>query len=597
MDPNTVLDKKIRMSTGKRRKALVFAGLFIFIAAAAAFGFYYFRAQKDVKGAIRQQTAAVQRGSLSIAVKGSGSVVASSRYDLTSNVNGIIRKVNVKDGDSLKAGDLIMELDDEAAIIEVKKLENSIAQARLQQEDNAKDLENGTVLAPISGEVTELLVKEGDNIGSNAALLTIVDKSKLRLLVPFSNTYRKLLQKGQAVSVNAFDTAKEELHNVQGTVSSISEPKYTGENGVETYNVEILINNAGLLTEGMVANAEIVASGNRLRSSESGTLAYYDSITVKSGTGGTVRSIKVTIGQFIGKGTVVAEIDNDELQLVRETNALQIEDLQNQLSSALKQLAYYKIYAPIDGTLFMEDLKPGVTVKAGDLVCSVANYSSMEFDVPVDELDIAKLAVGQTANVTVDALPETNAKPIKGTVSKIAIEGTSSNGVTTYPVTILISETEKLKGGMNANAEILIDSKENTLYVPIQGVQKRGQRNFVWVKKESGNTQDQQTGSKTGENSSSGGNGSGTGENRQNRRNMAAAGTMNPELQKYYENAEMRPVETGIHNEDHFEIISGLKEGDIILLPPVSGSQNATQRMPAGGMAVPMGGGGTFRRN
>ena len=81
----------------------------------------------------------------------------------------------------------------------------------------------------------------------------------------------------------------------------------------------------------------------------------------------------------------------------------------------------------------------------------------MEFDVLVDELDIAKVKVGQKVNVTVDALQQTSTIPLKGVVKVIAVKGTSTNGVTTYPITVSIngagnnfSNFMRIRNGKNA---------------------------------------------------------------------------------------------------------------------------------------------------
>jgi HlyD family secretion protein len=99
------------------------------------------------------------------------------------------------------------------------------------------------------------------------------------------------------------------------------------------------------------------------------------------------------------------------------------------LESQIKQQEEYSIRTLFDGTIIQQDLKVGDVVKANDVLATVSNPQAMEFDITVDELDIAKIKTGLLAEVTVDALSE---KKFEGTVSKIAQVGTSSNGVTTY---------------------------------------------------------------------------------------------------------------------------------------------------------------------
>ncbi|MGE5633080.1 MAG: efflux RND transporter periplasmic adaptor subunit [Caulobacteraceae bacterium] len=581
-------------------KPVLIGGLAVLLIASAIFGYYYLKNDKASKNQPNQRTAQVIRGDLSVTVTGSGPVQSSSKYNISSNVAGKVTEVHIKDGDAVKAGDLLFALDDYEALQNIKKLEISIEKAQLEQESNVKYLQSNLVTSPINGEITDIKVETGDNLAKNAAIATITDKSKLKYVVPFINALRNKIQPGQEVTVNAYDSARDEIYTAKGKVTYVSPAMYTTGNGAEAYNVEILVDNPGSLKEGNAANAEINVSGTTVKSTESSTLSYAESVNIKTESGGTLKKVNATKGQLVTKGTVLAEFQNDELVLTTKSADLEIQDLNYQLETAKKQLEYYKVYSPIDGVATMEDINVGDVVKSGDQLCSVADYGKMEFEVPIDELDIDKINIGQEVNVTVDALPDSAAKPLKGTVSKIAVEGTSSNGVTTYPVTIQINEPGRLKGGMNANAEILVSVKKGTLYVPIEAVQKRGNRAFVMVKSSDGKTASreanakQQDGTGTGsQNPNNSNNGSGNIRNQ----NQGAQRTNNVN-QQYYAGAVMTPVQTGISNEMYIEIVSGLEEGQVVVLPPVAVTgQNGTQRNGGynnqGGntVRIPMGGG------
>lgn len=624
MSQSTVINKKVRNKIPVK-KIITAIAILLLIAVIAVVGFRYIKS-KEAKNTVRQETAVVQKGDLSVTVSGSGPIRSANKYDITSNVSGTITRINFKDGDKVKAGDTLIQIDDQDARLKVKQIENSIAQAKLSQEYNKKYLNDDKLTSPISGEITDLQVKAGDNIAKNAVVMTITDKSKLKLLGSFSNSHRKDLHVGQEVTVNALDTANDDFYTVKGSISSIGAPSYSTGDGSEVYNVEVVVNNPGALKEGMAGNIVINAGGSEIKSTGSSSLYYIDSITIKSEAGGIVEKLNVEKGQIVNKGSLLAELQNDDLVLTSNTDDLKLQDLQIQLETAQEQLADYNIISPIDGTITFGEIKQGNSIKAGDSLGTIANYDTMEFDIAIDELDIAKIQAGQSANVTVDALPETDTKPIKGAVSKIAIDGTSSNGVTTYPVTVQLEPNGALKGGMNANAEITINSKSNVLYVPIQAVQKRGDRSYVMVRGTGGknaggnNTPAQQGGSNTNPNGSNGN--TNTNANRTNNSNRTGSGNAGSSgngnrnfnrssgnglnSQSYYQNAVMTPVTTGISNDEFIEIVTGLKEGEVVILPPTTSGQSTTQQAgpfgggAAGGAAVrvPMGGGGgqNFRR-
>jgi len=569
MNLNTGVENSLGGKVSKiSKKKLIVIAIIILLIAAAVFAVNFVKSGKSAANTAGRATAVVEKGDLSIVISGSAPISSSTKYNFTSNVNGTLTNIYFKNGDKVKAGDLIFEIDDKDAQLKIKQLQNSIAQSRLSHDSNVNDLLASTVTAPIDGEVTEIQVKEGDTLSSNGTLLTIIDKSKLTLLVSFNNTYRSKLAIGQEASVNAYDTARDELHKLTGSVSSISTPSYATGDGSEVYNVGITIDNTSSLTEDMVANAVINIDGTELKSTNSNNLSYFKSMTVKAESGGRLEKLNVENGQNVKTGDILAELNNDDLQLTIETSSLKLEDLALQLQTAEEQLEDYKIYAPFEGTITLEDIEQGNSINQGEVLGSIANYDTMEFVIDVDELDISKIAAGQTANVTIDALEETETNPIKGTVTEIAVEGSSSDGVSTYPVTIQLEYNESLKGSMNANAEILINQKTGVLYVPVDAVQKRNGKSFVTVVKANENAE----AGKSGEQDK-----------------------QSAEIQ-----TERREVETGISTEDYIEIVSGLSEGEKVVV--TSSSNTNSQRMPGmGGMpgmsGPPAGGGNNTRRN
>ena len=571
MNSNTVPVRKhlIKLS---RKKVLIAAA--ILLVAASVIGFNYYKSKNSKNPAVQQATAIARMGDLSVVITGSGPISSSEKFTLTSNVNGTLTKIYFQDGDKVEAGDLIFEIDDKDTQLQIKQIKNSIAQAELTRSSNISDLEAGTVTAPIDGEIHDMQVKEGDNISNNGTLFIITDKSKLKLLVPFINTYRNRLSVGQKVTLNAFDTERDELHRLEGTISGISTPGYTTSNGAESYNVGIIIENNGTLKEGMIANASLDIDGTEVISSGSNTLSYLKNMTVRAPSGGTVSKLYAENGQNVKKGDILAELENKDLELAIKTNDLKLEDLNIQLQTAEEKLLDHKIYAPFSGTLTLNDIEQGNSIKQGDILGSIANYDIMEFSINVDELDIAKIKEGQNVRVTIDALPDTTDKPLKGIVSKIAVEGTSSNGVSIYPVTIKIEKNEALKGSMSANGEIIVNEKKDVLYVPIDAVVKMNGKDYVRVAPGAGGA------SKAARNRNSDTNGVEVKEDTK----------QNTELQ-----IELREVITGISNAEYIEIVSGLKERETVIVTSRSSGGNNQRGPNMMIMGTPPAGGGNVR--
>ena len=277
-------------------------------------------------------------------------------------------------------------------------------------------------------------------------------------------------------------------------------------------------------------------------------------------------------------------------------------------------------------------------------MASLVNLDQMEFEISIDELDINKVQPGQEVAVSAEAVEETQEKPMKGTVKAIALTGNTQNGVTNYPVTVTVPGREGLKAGMNVDGRIQVSKKENTLMVPLEALQKRGDTYMVWVKRDgasvpgegaaiqggmvpgTGNrpgngqrtTQDfgnltdderqalrtrmqeqfgngQQNAPAQGSEAPAGFNRSGTTGQTGNRTsdirrnqnaNTAAA------INDYYAGAMLVPVETGIYNESYMEIVSGLSEGETVVHPQKT-SNTSTSSSPGnmmGGFGMRLGG-------
>ena len=198
--------------------------------------------------------------------------------------------------------------------------------------------------------------------------------------------------------------------------------------------------------------------------------------------------------QIVGFKEIVAAGDDEQgWQIDVERQTLSGEELTESIQSASETLRgaelsmqnmqdtmdNYTITSPISGTIIEKDAKVGDAVKAGDTLCIVYDLSYLEMNINVDELQISSISVGQKVQITADAVPD---KTYVGTVTRVSMKGSSSGGTTTYPITIRIDETDGLRPGMNANAEIVVAEASNALVVPNAAVIRGG---YVLVTKKS----------------------------------------------------------------------------------------------------------------
>lgn len=113
---------------------------------------------------------------------------------------------------------------------------------------------------------------------------------------------------------------------------------------------------------------------------------------------------------------------------------------------------------------------------------TLASNDSMILSVSVDELDINSVSKDQEAEVTLDALEDSS---FTGTVTKVGSSSQSSgNGVAKYTVEITIPKDTQMKEGMNASAVITVEEKKDVVTIPVNALQEKGDKTFVYTKKD-----------------------------------------------------------------------------------------------------------------
>ncbi|MNO55605.1 Macrolide export protein MacA [compost metagenome] len=258
--------------------------------------------------------------------------------------------------------------------------------------------------------------------------------------------------------------------------------------------------------------------------------------------------------------------------------------------------------APIDGTITAVNITDGEQAQNGTELFTMTDYVNLSVTVQVDELDIPKVKLNQAATITLDALED---KEFAGKVIDIAKEGTSSNGVSLFDVTVGLNKSDGVLVGMSAEVAITIEEKKDVLTVPIEAVTEINGKYFVSVPSDTAGTGAAGTGAAGGQAPGGGFPGGGEFPDGGARSGYGQAGGRSGIGSGGYGQAGTRSgtsaasgqkrvaVEVGIHDESSIEIVSGLNEGDEVIIPTVisTGSSSAAQT-PAGGMTGGFGGAG-----
>lgn len=151
---------------------------------------------------------------------------------------------------------------------------------------------------------------------------------------------------------------------------------------------------------------------------------------------------------------------------------------QAQLEAARIRLDEATLRAPFAGVIAAVNVTPGETVgsQAPIVLIDVSRYL---VKVTVDEVDIARVAIGQSVEITVDAL---NAPPFTGEVVNVEPLPTATNGVTAYRVTLAFNPSgQPVRPGMTTTAAIIAATRSNVLQIPVAAVKNVGAKTTVEV--------------------------------------------------------------------------------------------------------------------
>jgi HlyD family secretion protein len=290
-----------------------------------------------------------------------------------------------------------------------------------------------------------------------------------------------------------------------------------------------------------------------------------------------------------------AEIDQIKLEEVR-AKAQQIK-AETELTTTEIRLKDAVVRSPIAGIILQKNVQAGQiissgtnSVSGGTLIATVANLDSVYIFTEVDEVDIGQVHIGQKAKVVADAFPD---EVFYGYVLRVAPLAKIEQNVTTFNVTIIVRNPEsKLKAGMNATVDLTVADRQDVLLAPKQAVKdfpEIAAQLAVMYGNDSTmagpfqrNVSDS---ARAGRRQAFAGNGRPGGADGR----IVAAGTDGAAsngqsarkfvLVKNQDRFMPRRIQIGVSNFDYAEIVSGLQEGDSVLVFTSSRAAVDRQRM------------------
>ena len=408
------------------------------------------------------------RQDVSNSLSGTGTLNPANTYTVKSLVDGKILTGGFEEGDKVEEGDVLYTIDSSDASTNLEKASIALQQAQ-RSYDKTVDLQY--VRAEVDGTVSSLKVAKGDQVTSGQEVAIIRDSSKMLLNLLFPAADAANFSVGQSADVMLDGT----FETLKGTITAITGTDELSTGNLLVRTVTIRVNNAGGLTTAQAATASV----NGVSSIASATFAYQAERTLTAQAGGTVSAINVQEGDAVSKGDILIELTGDDLTESIQSASESLRSAEISMQNQQDNMSNYTITSPISGTIIEKDAKQGDALTSGSTLCVIYDLSYLEMVINVDELQIGALSVGQKVQITADAVAD---KTYVGTVTRVSMKGSSSGGTTTYPITIRIDDTDGLRPGMNANAEIVVAEANNALVVPNAAVIRGG---YVLVSKKS----------------------------------------------------------------------------------------------------------------
>jgi len=433
----------------------------------------------------------VRRGDLVVSILQSGELEAKKSRDILNEASSNAKIVEiVEDGAYVTNGQLLVEL--ESSELEERYLQqkSSMASAEAELQNTQEELSIARLKHATDLESTKLKV----------------ELAKLALKKYIEAEYPQMVLKAEGEITLARQSLKKARGELEG-IQELYEKDFSSLNELESQQLNV--------------DRQEMEVRNKIKDLE--ILQEYTYVKTLKELENGVKTAESELERL--EKSFAAEIIRSEAKIEAKKTDLEIQ--KNQMTNREKELVNTKVYADFSGQVFypterwrrQAQIEKGATINYRQKILSYPDLSAWNLKVGIPEAMIDKVAVGQDAIATVDAV---SGLVLRGRVSKISAvpdnQDWFSAGVKTYTIMIEVTtKTEaKLKPGMTATVEIVTDQLRDILYVPIQSVVSDKDEHYVYIIRRS--------------------------------------------------RKELREVEIGKYNTQYIEIRDGLKEGEELLL-------------------------------
>lgn len=543
-------------------------------------GYYGYGALTSTTGETRYVLATASKGTVIAAITGSGQVSALNLLDLKPKASGDVVRVGVVNGQEVSQGALVIQLDATSAQKAVRDAEVNLASTKLSLEkvrqaaDTLSVIQAENALAQSSASL-EKSYDDGFNSVSNAFLDlpgimtgmqdvlygTTVNRSQdnLSAYADMVKEYNESVLLFKSDAAAKYQKARESYDKsfVSYRVATRSSSREEIEKlGTETYATTRDVAEAVKSMNDLLGFVkERLAERNR---SAPSTLTTHQTLLgtyISKTNAALIDLLAVQTSMTTAKYTLAEKTESlkklkagaDPLDI--QTTELSLTQRENALLDARENLANYFVYTPFAGAIAKLNIKKGDAVSASTVLATLITRQKIA-EISLNEVDAAKVSVGQKVTLTFDAV---EGLTIAGEVVEVDTVGVVSQGVVTYVVKIgFKTQDDRVKSGMSVSASIITNMKQDVLTVPNSAVKTQGGASYVEVLEAVPAT----LGTKEVSNTTA---------------TPGTLGVLSPVPPR------RQQVEVGLSNDTTTEIVTGLSEGDQVVVRTIPAATTATQ--------------------
>ena len=500
---------------------IILAVVIIGLAVSGYFG--YQKIMTEEKVATEYVTSKVARDNIVALVSGTGQVAVSDQVEVKPDASGKVINLGVVNGQAVKAGTIIVQLDAASALQSVRDAEDNLESAKLAleklqqpaseleitkakntlvkaeealpnaQADLVKSYEDGyNDIADVFLDLPTLMagldsILFGDDFSNSQWNVDYYETRAMTYderVTEYKNKAKQSYEVARVSYEDNFDhyknsnrysdeeTVEALIEETYGNLKNISEAVKDIKNFIDFYE--------DVLTKRDIDMPSQVATHQNDLESYTGIASGHLSAMFSD-----LNSLDTAKESIVNAQRTLTEQQQSLAELMAGTDPLDIrsqeltiKQRENALLEARQNLADYTVRAPFDGIIAEVSTRLGESVSSGTTIATLITSQKIA-EITLNEIDSAKVEVGQRSVLTFDAVPDLS---ITGEVGEIDTLGTVSQGVVSYGIKIVFDvQDERIKPGMSLSASVIVDSRQNVLTISSSAVKTIGDNQYVEI--------------------------------------------------------------------------------------------------------------------